>query len=79
MRMKSAHRRKATNVTLPAALVEEARSLKVNLSREFETHLAKVVRERRAKLWREENKKAIAAYNDYFDKHGIWNKGSRGW
>ena len=77
--MKRAHRRRATNVSLSAALVEEARELDINLSREFETHLAVLVRDRRADRWRAENKKAIEAYGKFFERHGIWNEDDRGW
>ncbi len=79
MRMKGAQPRKATNVSLRADLVEEARRLDVNLSREFEAHLEQVVRQRRADQWRAENRKAIEAYAEYFEEHGIWNEDSRGW
>lgn len=79
MRMKRAQIRKATNVSLDARLVEEARELDLNLSREFEAHLEKLVRERRADKWRDENKKAIEAYSRFFAKHGVWNEDERGW
>ena len=84
MRMKHAHeskpsRRRATNVSLRADLVEEARSLGVNLSKEFESRLKALVKERRAELWKKENQRAIAAYTRYFEKHGIWNEDLRGW
>jgi antitoxin CcdA len=64
---------------LRADLVEEARALDVNLSREFESHLERVLAERRAEKWRIENKKALAAYEDFVEKNGIWNEDSRGW
>ena len=84
MRMKHAHeskpsRRRTTNVSLRADLVEEARSLGVNLSKEFESRLEALVKERRAELWKKENQRAIAAYTRYFEKHGIWNEDLRGW
>jgi antitoxin CcdA len=79
MRMNRAHGRRATNVSLSAALVEEARELDINLSREFERHLEELVRERRADKWRAENKKAIDAYAKFFNRHGIWNEDDRGW
>jgi antitoxin CcdA len=79
MRMNLAHGRRATNVSLSAALVEEARELDINLSREFERHLEELVRERRADKWRAENKKAIDAYAKFFNRHGIWNEDDRGW
>ena len=84
MRMKRAHetrttRRRATNVSLRADLVEAARSLGVNLSKEFESRLEALVQERRAELWKKETQGAIAAYTRYFEKHGIWNEDLRGW
>lgn len=84
MRMKHAHAktktpRRATNVTLRADLVEEARSLRINLSRELEARLEILVKEGRAAQWRKDNQKAIAAYTRYVEKHGIWNEDSRGW
>lgn len=77
--MKRAHTRRATNVRLSAALVDEARDLDINLSREFEEHLEALVRARRADRWRDDNKKAIAAYSSFFEKHGVWNEDDRGW
>ncbi len=77
--MKRAHAKRPTNVSLDAALVDEARALDINLSREFEQHLAELVRERRADKWRAENKKAIEAYRRFFERHGIWNEDERGW
>ncbi len=71
--------RKATNLSLRADLVAEARALELNLSRELEGHLERLIRERRAERWREENKKAIAAYARYFEAHGIWNEDDRDW
>ena len=84
MRMKHAHRksgalRRATNVSLRADLVEEARALEINLSREFEARLETLVKEGRAAAWKKENRRALAAYARYFEKHGIWNEESRGW
>ena len=84
VRMKHAHeskqpRRRATNVSLRADLVEEARTLGVNLSKEFEARLETLVKERRAEQWKKENQRAIAAYTRYFEKHGIWNEDLRGW
>lgn len=83
MRMKHAHsktpRRRATNVTLDAALVAEARLLHINLSRELEARLEVLVKEARAARWKKENARAIEAYSKYFVKNGIWNEDSRGW
>lgn len=77
--MKRAHKRKPTNISLPVELVEEARALDINLSRELEAHLTAIVKARRAEQWRRENRKAIEAYNKFIDEHGIWDEGFRQW
>ena len=73
---KTRPRRRATNVSLRADLVEEARILRINLSRELEARLEVLVREARAAQWKKDNKEAIAAYGRFFEKHGIWNEGN---
>lgn len=77
--MKSAHRPKPTKISLPAELVEEARELGVNLSRELQAHLEQIVLRRRAENWRRENQKAFESYAKYFEQHGVWNEDERGW
>ena len=84
MRMRNAHqkprpRRRATNVSLRADLVEEARLLQINLSKELEARLEVLVKEGRAAQWRKDNQRAIAAYTHYCEKHAIWNEDLRGW
>lgn len=84
MRMKHAHgksgtRRRATNVSLRADLVQEARRLEINLSKELEDRLTVLVNEARAAQWQKDNREAIAAYGRYVEKHGIWNEELRGW
>jgi len=71
--------RKATNLTIDAELVEEARRLEINLSQAFETHLRELIRQRRAEAWLAENAKGIDAYNRFVQAHGIWNEEERGW
>jgi antitoxin CcdA len=79
--MKSAHAlvRKATNVSLDAALVEEARRLHLNLSRLLEERLREVLADERRRLWLEENEKAFAAYDRLVERHGIFNEDEREW
>lgn len=79
MRMKRAPRRRPTNISLPAELVDEAKKLDVNLSREVESFLSLLVKARRSDRWRSENEAAIRAYNAYVKEHGIWNEDDRGW
>jgi antitoxin CcdA len=76
---RASHLRKATNVSIRTDLLEAAREMKINLSREFEHHLEDVVRKSRAEQWLKDNREAIEAYNRYVEEHGIWNEEFRQW
>lgn len=71
--------KKATNVSIRSDLLEDARALKINLSQEFEKHLAELVRVQRAAQWLRDNREAIEAYNRHVAEHGVWSDGLRGW
>lgn len=66
-----------TNVSLDADLMQEARSLGVNLSALLEERLREEVAARRRTAWREENRGAIADANAYLVQHGLWSDGLR--
>ena len=63
--------RRATSMTLDAALLDEARALSVNISRAAEAGILVQVRAARALRWKEENAKAIAGYNSWIEKNGV--------
>lgn len=63
--------RKPTNVTIDAALAEEARALGLNMSQLAEEALAKAVADEKSRLWKIENQAALDAWNDYVDKNGL--------
>jgi antitoxin CcdA len=69
--------KKATNVTIRADLLEQARELKLNLSQEFEAHLAEVIRKRRGEQWLIDNREAIEAYNRFVAENGVFSDGLR--
>lgn len=73
MRMNTAVkvRTKATNVSLDAALVEEAKALGVNLSQASNQGLEQAVRKARAERWLEENRPALDSYNAYIEANGL--------
>ena len=71
----SAVAKKSTNLSLPIDVLESARALNLNLSRELETHLRKVIREKQSEQWRLENREAIQAINAQRD--GLWSDGLR--
>ena len=69
--------RRATSMTLDAALLDEARALGVNISRAAEEGILLQVRAERARRWKEDNAEAIADYNRWIEENGIPNMGIR--
>ena len=63
--------KKATNVSLSADLVEEAKRLGLNVSEACQTGLAAEVKKAREAVWKEENRAAIESWNDYIRKNGM--------
>ncbi len=63
--------RKSTNLSLDGALLSEAKSLKVNLSRAAEEGVRRAVAQARAENWRSENASALESSNRYVEKHGL--------
>lgn len=69
--------KRATNVSVRSDLLEAAREAGVNLSATLERALMEELAEARRKKWRQENRDAIAAYNEYVEKHGMFSDGIR--
>ncbi len=63
--------RKATNLSLDSALVEQARELKINISRAAEEGISRAIKAERERVWRLENAEAIRQSNEYVEKHGL--------
>ncbi len=63
--------KRATNLTIDPALLDEARSLNINLSATFEASLRDAVRARKAAKWLEENRAAIQSSNEWVEQHGL--------
>jgi antitoxin CcdA len=63
--------KKATNVSLAADLLLEAKELRINISQAAEAGVAKAVAEKRAELWLVENAKAFECWNAYVEKNGL--------
>lgn len=72
-------RRKATNLSIDADLLEEARALGINLSRTLEERLVELVKAERIRRWQAENREAIDAYNRYIEENGIFGEEFRTW
>ena len=69
--------KKSTNVSINSELLEKARDMKINLSSTLERALAEKVREAQRVLWKQENAKAIEAYNQFAERHGTFSDSVR--
>jgi antitoxin CcdA len=63
--------RRPTNVTLPEALLHDAKALNINVSKACEHGLAAEVKRARADKWLSDNREGIAAWNAYIEEHGL--------
>lgn len=63
--------RRPTNVTLPDALLREARELGVNLSQACERGLVAEVASLRRERWLEQNHDAIRDWNEHVKQNGL--------
>lgn len=64
-------RRKSTNVSLDPRLVDEAKSLGVNVSRACESGLVAELKAARKQQWVEANWDAIQSSNAWVAEHGL--------
>ena len=58
-------------LSLDEGLVEQARSLNLDVAKAAEEGIARAVKSERERLWKIENAEAIAAENAYVEKHGL--------
>lgn len=66
-----AQSRKATNLSLDADLLRDARTLGVNLSRAAEEGLRAAVKAARAEAWRQANAEALDSANAWVEDNGL--------
>ena len=70
-------RKKAANLSVDQALLEQARDLNLNLSQVFEASLSQAVRLRLREEWLRNNRAALQAYNEHIEKDGVFSDGLR--
>lgn len=70
-------RRKAVNLTVDEALLQQAKALEINLSRSFERHLSDVIAKAQSERWLDENREALADYGRYIARRGVFSDGLR--
>jgi antitoxin CcdA len=65
--------KKAVNLTIDSDLLDQARKLGVNLSRELEARLEQLTKAERSAQWQQENREAIEAYNRRVEQRGLFS------
>ena len=63
--------KRATNLSLSADVLDEAKRLQFNVSQLCDTRLREVVRREQENRWREEHADFIAAYNAIIETEGL--------
>lgn len=69
----ASHAKRAANLSVNAELLDQAKSLDINLSATLERALENEVRARKRELWLAENREAIAGYNDWVAENGVFS------
>jgi antitoxin CcdA len=70
---RSAVPKRATNVSVRSDLLAAAREAGLNLSAALERALTEELAEAKRKKWRDDNREAIATYNEHVEKHGTFS------
>ncbi|MGD0960629.1 MAG: type II toxin-antitoxin system CcdA family antitoxin [Methylomonas sp.] len=63
--------KKATNITLSADVLIEAKALGINISKVCDNYLRELVRSERERRWQSEHAEFIAAYNQTLERQGL--------
>jgi len=69
-------KRQPINLTIGENILKEAKRLKLNTSKAAEAGILEAVRLEQERQWKEENAKAINAYNSEVSKRGVLLKPS---
>ena len=69
--------RKATNLSVDAALLAAARKHDINLSATLESALVEELLRRRRADWQATHREAIARYNESVERFGVYSDGLR--
>lgn len=65
--------KKATNLSINSDLLSKSKALNINLSATLEQVLRAKLAESEAETWKNENKRAIHAYNEMIEEHGLFS------
>lgn len=70
-------RKRPANLSIDAELLKTARKRKINLSQTLETALRNELATVTQQEWLAENEKALDAYADHVEAHGVFSDGLR--
>ena len=65
--------KKATNLSINSDLLVKTREMKINLSATLEQALQEKLKVEKENAWKEENKMAINAYNQFVEENGSFS------
>ncbi len=65
--------KKPTNLSINSDLLTKSKALNINLSATLEQVLRTKLAESEAETWKKENKRAIQAYNEMVEEHGLFS------
>lgn len=69
--------KKATNLTVNADLLSQAKAFDVNISAVLESALIETLKQKRRERWLLENAGAIQSYNEAIEQNGVFSDGTR--
>lgn len=69
--------KRRANVSVRSDVLAAAREADIDLSATLERALTEKLAELRCAKWGQENRDAIAGYNEYVEKHGMFSDGVR--
>lgn len=69
--------KKATNLSINCELLRLAKDYKINLSATLEHALTDIIKQKQQQQWLEDNRQAIAQYNQEIENKGVFSDGLR--
>jgi antitoxin CcdA len=64
-------RKQTINLSIQKAIINQAKELELNISRNAEKGIKEAIKQERSKRWKQENKAAIHAHNKRVNKQGL--------
>jgi len=65
------------NLRINESLIDEAKSLQINLSQTLEASLIEILREKEKEAWLQDNQGSVASYNQRIEEQGVFSDGLR--